>query len=48
MSLKEEEGLEMRGFEISSIKLNGNTVVDASEESIFVPADRNSFEFSRG
>jgi hypothetical protein len=35
----------MRRFEVSAIKFDRNSIVDATKEGIFVAADRNHLEF---
>lgn len=48
--LEEEEGFEVRGFVVDGgrVEFDGETVVEAAEEDVFVASDGHGFEFGRG
>lgn len=48
--LEEEEGFEVRGLVVDGggVEFDGEAVVEASEEDVFVPTDGDGFEFGGG
>jgi hypothetical protein len=48
VSLEEEESLEMRSFELGVVEFDGNAVVDATEEDVFMSTYGDGFELGGG
>jgi len=47
MSLEEEECLEVRCLKVDLVKFDRHAIVYTAQQALFMPPDRNGFEFCR-